>query len=462
MMAHTTLVLLGIAAAGAAQTPAVPQGLDQKVDALVQRYAAFGFEGAVVVAVDDQVAARGYGVADPATGRRNDARTLFEIASITKQFTAAAILVLQQRGALFTTDSIAKHLPSVPEHSRGITIHHLLSHTSGVPGTNTKGSGEDLELAVVEYLGEGPVREPGEKWEYWNGGYALLAGIVERDSGQPFTDFCRENLFVPAGMDDTGFTGSEQLPRDRAAVGTSSRGAPRSALDHPYGSYGYQYRGMGGVVTTVLDLVKWHGALQGDTVLDEAARTALFGGVAHARGQDYAYGWFVGKTVNGTPRHQHGGSVRGFMSDFRRFPEDNACVAVVANGDDWVIPYIAENLESLALGQAPCHPLPPRIEPLTAERLASFAGTYGDDEGNRITVTVDCDALRLVVEGTAILAALKERGAGPETMLGRPVGDNAFAHWTWRGERRFVFERDGERVTGVRTEPGTGRALVPR
>ena len=455
MIVRTTLALFGILAGPVAQSPAEPDSngtIEQRVDAVVARYAAFGFEGTVLVAVGDEVVARGYGVADPASGRRNDARTLFEIASITKQFTAAAILLLQQRGELSIADSIADHLPGVPPHSRGITLHHLLTHTSGVPGGNTDGQGEDLEGAVIAFLGKGPKREPGAQWEYWNGGYALLAGVVERVSGEAFTEFCRSNLFDPAGMADTGFTGSERLPRGRAAIGRSSRGAPRSALDHPYGSYGYQYRGMGGVVTTALDLVRWHRALQGDDVLDEAARSALFTAAASARGQEYACGWFVGETAHGTPRHQHGGSVRGFMSDFRRFPKDDACVAVLANGDDWVVPYIAENLECLAFGKSPRHPLPPRVRAITAGELAAFAGSYDGADGNGIAVTVDGDGLRMEVEGKEVLAALKQRGASPVGLRARFVGEDAFAHWTWRGERRFAFERRDGGVAALRVD----------
>ena len=451
MIRRTAIAALGILGVATAQPPFKKQDareLEREVDALVSRYAAFGFQGTVLVTTGDVVVARGYGMADATSGRRNDAQTLFEIASITKQFTAAAILLLEQRGKLSTDDSIAQHLPGVPEHSRGITIYHLLTHTSGVPGANTKGSGTDLEHAVTTFLGEGPKRQVGAKWEYWNGGYALLAGIIERASGESYVDFCRKNLFEPAGMENTGFTGSTRLPREKAAIGTSQRGAPRSALDHPYGAYGYQYRGMGGVVTTALDLVRWHWALQNDSVLGAAARKKLFAAAARARGQSYACGWFVGKTERGTPRHQHGGSVRGFMSDFRRFPDENACAAVLSNGDSWVIPYIAENLECLAFGKKPRHTPPPAVEKLAADELATYVGTYSDG-ADSLEVTIQGSGLRIAPKGKRVLAALKHRGTAPAEFHALPTGEGRFVHWTWRGAHEFGFVRDDGKVGAV-------------
>lgn len=382
---------------------AAPQARDLAADcdALLARYARAGWSGSVLVARDGKpLLARGYGQADAGSGRDNDEHTLFEIASLAKQFTAAAILKLAQQGKLELDDPIAEHLPGVPAHSKGITIHHLITHTSGVPRSNTAGGGEDLAAAVPTYLGEGPLAKPGQRFEYWNGGYALLAGIVERASGISFTEYCERELFAPASMRDTGFTGDTDLDPQRAAVGHDQRGAPRSALEHPYGAFGYQYRGMGGVVTTVLDLHRWDRALAGADVLNTAARKQLF---TPAK-EGYACGWWVTKAERGGERHSHGGDVRGFHCDFRRFPDSGACIAVLANTDAFPAWEIGENLECALFGRSFRYPVPESVA-LSAEELAALAGTYTAKAG-RMIVRADGGSLLAGVEGQELISAL--------------------------------------------------------
>jgi CubicO group peptidase (beta-lactamase class C family) len=370
-------------------------------DLLLQQHMRAGWSGAALVARDGKaLLARGYGRADRAREERNRETTLFEIASVSKQFTAAAILKLEEQGRLSTADSIADHLPGVPAHSRKITILHLLSHTSGVPRTNDAGSGEDLEPAVVAYLGAGPTSAPGARFEYWNGGYALLAGIVERASGRRFTRYCEEELFAPAGMWDTGFTGDSDLDAARAAVGWSAKGEPRSALAHPYDTFGYEYRGMGGVVTTVLDLLKWDRALERSTVLGDKARKKLFTPVQ----QGYACGWYVSQSKSGKLRQRHDGGVRGFDAELRRFPEEKVCIAVLSNTDDVKAWQIAENLECVLFGRPLDYP-PPESPTLGGDDLARFAGSYATKDGWLHVTAVD-GGLELAIEGQALLDEL--------------------------------------------------------
>lgn len=414
----------------------------RSVDELLLRYAANGWSGAALVARGGEaLIAKGYGFADFDGERVNTERTLFEIASITKSFTAAAILKLEEQGQLSLDDPIAVHLPGVPPHSRKITIHQLLSHTSGVPGQNASGRGEDLAKVVVDYLGSGPRDKPGSKWEYWNGGYALLAGIVEQASGEPYTRFCEEQLFAPAGMSETGFTGDQDLEASRAAIGRSSQGAPRSALEHPYGAYGYQYRGMGGIVTHVLDLLKWDRALAGTAVLGEASKTKLFAPVANG----YACGWFVDRAANGGGRLSHGGSVRGFTADFRRFPAQDACIAVLSNTDDAHSREIAENLECLLFGRPLAHPAP-KTAPLAWDEAQAFAGIYAGEAG-RLVVRAAAGAVLAGIEGQELL----EKTTGPWKL-------------DWKADRDELNERAVAIVEAIargNTEP-LRTAMAPR
>jgi CubicO group peptidase (beta-lactamase class C family) len=375
----------------------------QKLDDLLARYEGWGFCGSVLVAkAGKPILAKGYGLADRSSKRRNTEKTLFEIASITKQFTAAAILKLESMGKLSVEDPIHEHLPGVPASCKQITIHHLLSHTSGVPGRNTKGSGFDLERAVRDFCGAGPKHPLGKHWEYWNGGYSLLAGIVEQVSGKTYMEFCRQQLFAPAGMTDTGFTGDKTLDSRRASIGTSGRGPSRSALDHPYRSYGWQYKGMGGAVTTVVDLWKWDRALCGDKVLDKKARQKLFRPVL----KDYAYGWFVKPTVHGKACIQHGGGVRGFVSTLRRYPDDDGCIIVLTNSDKLPVRLIADNLECILFGKPLRQKVPPVPKELSGKQLAELAGVYRGKGDSRLVVRVEDGGLVVGVEGQSAIGQL--------------------------------------------------------
>ena len=347
-----TLVILGTGCAsltkgsGEAVTHSTGE-VGRRIVEYVKSSEAAGFSGTVLAARNGKVvAAVGVGSSDLAGESPITPGTLFEIASATKQFTAAAVMRLAQEDRLGLDDSIAKHLLGVPEDCRAITVRHLLQHTSGIPGKNSRGSGEDLGKVLPLFLRGGPRHPPGTHWEYWNQGYALLSEIIARASGERYTDICQRALFAPSGMRVTRFTGDAAPKGTTIAVGRSARGKPRSALEHPYGNYGFQYRGMGGVVTTVWDLWRWDRALRGDAVLGQSAKSELF----KPGLRDYALGWFVKKNKRGRRVQFHGGSVRGFVCQIRRYPEQDACLFVLSNRDDIPVGKVANALEGILFG----------------------------------------------------------------------------------------------------------------
>lgn len=316
----------------------------RKIAQIVKDETVKGFSGAVLVAVDGKVVtAVGAGFADLENEKPNTPDTLFEIASTTKQFTAAAVMRLVQDGKLKLDDPISKHLPGIPDDCKAITVEHLLRHTSGIPGENSQGGGTDIAKVLPSFLKGGPAHEPGTHWEYWNQGYAIVTEIIHSASDKEYVDYCREALFAPAGLTATCFTGDDAPKDTLVAMGRSSRGPSRSALDHPYGSYGFQYRGMGGIVTSVWDLWRWDRALRGDKVLNAESKKALF-----KRGPgNYALGWFLRRDEGGRLMHTHGGGVRGFCCDLRRYPDDDALIVVLCNKDDYRVPTLSE-----AIGKA--------------------------------------------------------------------------------------------------------------
>lgn len=364
--------------------------LAKDLDKLVERYGGIGFVGSVLVAKGGKVLlARGVGHADLEGKKPNTANTLFELASVTKQFTAAAICRLVDQGKLKLEDPISKHLPGIPKDCKAITIRHLLSHTSGIPGTNNKGYGEDLARLIPLFLKGGPKHEPGTHWEYWNQGYSLLSAIIAKAAGMSYTSYCRQELFATAGLTAACFTGDEGPKGASVAIGRSKRGKPRSALEHPYGAYGYQYRGMGGAVCDVWDLWRWHRALAGDKLLSAEIKKQLFKPVL----KNYALGWYVRKK-KGRLVHSHGGSVRGFMCTVRRYPQQDAAVFVLSNDNDSPFYDLAEALESAIFGEKYATPPVPLSKVLQSE----IVGSYQMKKGIRLVVEADGKVTRARIE----------------------------------------------------------------
>ncbi|MFN0057736.1 MAG: serine hydrolase domain-containing protein [Planctomycetota bacterium] len=385
-----------------------------------------GFTGAVLAARGGEVViARGVGCADLEGKVPNTARTLFEIASATKQFTGAAILKLVEAKKLKLDDSIAMHLPNIPDDCKKITVRHLLQHTSGIPGTNAEGSGDDLVALIPGFLRGGPRHEPGTHWEYWNQGYSLLAGIIERASGKRYGEFCKEQLFAPSGMGVTMFTGDSAPGKLTVSTGRSMHGAPRRALEHPYGNFGYQYRGMGGAVTNVWDLWRWDRALRGEKVLGKAAKEEYFKPGLNS----YALGWEVKQTQGGRQAIEHGGSVRGFLCNVRRLPNDDGCVFVLCNGDDIFPHLITDSLEALLFGGALPIKEPPAV--LKPEQLNALVGKYATKSGEPLVIVAQGRAARVTIGKPASpQSGVPDKNGGRAGSIGvAENGDLVFYEW---------------------------------
>lgn len=422
------LLILIVAAFFVPSAPAQPD-LPASLLSHAKDLEARGLSGAFLAAKDGQViAAAGIGHADLQNTIPNTPETLFEIASLTKQFTAAAILLLAQDHKLALSDPISKHLPGIPESCQAITVEHLLRHTSGIPGSNAQGGGDDLAAVLPTFLAGGPRHTPGEHFEYWNQGYALLSEIIARASGQPYTEYCRERLFKPAGLASTFFTGDPAPPGLTVAVGRTSRGKPRSALDHPYGGYGFQYRGMGGIVTTVRDLYLWDRALKGDTLLNADSKTKLF---TPGPG-DYGLGWRITRDSRGRLIQSHGGGVRGFICELRRYPESDALLIVLCNNDAAPLRQAAQGLETILFGGQPSGG--PPLRGLDPALIPHLTGVYKDDKGRTLTITLD---------GPVTRAALLWGQGGPTT------------HATIRRDESdaIIFDDGSERIPLTLTRP---------
>ncbi|HXO22316.1 MAG TPA: serine hydrolase domain-containing protein, partial [Thermoanaerobaculia bacterium] len=301
-----TAVLAAVAcgAASAAGRGEAHGPLGEALDRYLSRLESFGFSGSALVAQRGRVVLdKGYGLADREHHRPYTADTIFDIASISKQFTAAAILKLEMEGRLKVEDPLAKFLGPVPEDKQPITLHMLLTHTSGLPDVLGDDEYEEVTRAemVRRALAAKLIAVPGRKFRYSNAGYSLLAAVVEIASGEPFEKYLKERLWAPAGMLHTGF----HVPdAERAARGYKPDGDWGTSFDHPWAPDGpwWDLRGNGGILSTTGDLYRWHLALAGDKILSANERKKYItpfvsqGRAAHA---SYGYGWSIEEDPKG-------------------------------------------------------------------------------------------------------------------------------------------------------------------
>ena len=313
-----------------AQEGLVKGKLGEQLDDLMTSFSKEGYSGAVLVVHDDEIILRkGYGLADRERRIQNTPATLFNVASVGKIFTAAAILKLEMQGKLKTSDLISKYLGEFPKEKSAATIHHLLTHTAGlvVQGAQLD---ETTRKAFIQSVKNTPIEsKPGEKYRYTNAGYTLLAAIVEEVSGQPFENYLQENIFKPAGLASTGYPWDKKFDGAPVAVGYVGNKLeelkPAPSATNVFGS-----RGSGNLITTVGDLYKWTQALRKNKVLSEEAKKKMFTAYAHV---DEGYGWHVVKTVRGTTMVHRGGGMPDFESQVQWYIDESTVIIFTVNND---------------------------------------------------------------------------------------------------------------------------------
>lgn len=327
------------------------------VDAALDELAADGFEGVVVVQDGDRRIERAIGSADRERGIATAVDTVFDIGSLTKQFTGAAILRLEMDGRLAVDDTIGTHVVGLPPEMAALTLHQLLTHTAGLPPW--LGADDDpvgLEEFVELVAAAGLVHQPGTVYEYSNVGYSLLAAAIEAVTGSSYEEYLRTALFEPAGMLDTGYVLPDWEGRVVAAgydARTGDRfGTPleqRWDRDGPY----WHLRGNGGLLSTADDMLRWDEALRGTDILStEAKEQYVTPHVPEGPGAptSYGYGWAIFPTPAGTPLITHNGGNGFFFADFLRFPEEGLAVFLASNAAEERHEDAAFELAGLVLG----------------------------------------------------------------------------------------------------------------
>jgi len=309
-----------------------------RVTALFEHLSVGMQPGAAVMVIKDGdiVYSGGFGYANIEDQTLIDANSTFRLGSLAKQFTAMAIMVLADEGKLDYDDPAFKYIPELEKYS-GVTIRHLLTHSSGVPDyydtiDTSAGMPTNVDMPAVLAAMEGPAFAPGEMYEYSNPAYEMLPLIVEKVSGQSFSEFMKRKVFDPAGMDDS-------LIYDHTEPEIANRVYGYTPADdtfelHDYHALNY-LDGSGGMYATLEDFLAWDTALYGEDVVSAATLKKGFTRHTLRNGDeiDYGFGWRLDQHC-GHRRIAHGGTWVGFRTGIARFPDERLTIVVLSNRTD--------------------------------------------------------------------------------------------------------------------------------
>ncbi len=338
------------------------------------------FSGSILVARDGQaIVSKSYGMANVELDVPNTPNTVFRLASITKQFTATAIMMLQERGKLNVNDSFCKYLTDCPAAWQPITIRQLLTMTSGIPGVSAMEAGPLRGLPVPWDQWLAAVKKkpldftPGENFKYSNGGYTLLGFIIERVSGKSYGEFLQENIFTPLAMKQTGYEDPLRIIKNRA---TGYRQLPGDPITNvPYLEIFGLYAA-GGIYSTTGDLLLWDKALYTDKLLSRKSLDEMFTPFKEMLpGKGYAYGWWSSKKFD-RQEIAHGGNLAGFITYIARFPSERVTVIVLSNNGRGSSGKISNVLSAIVFGAPYEIPRERKAVVVASSILDKYVGQY--------------------------------------------------------------------------------------
>ena len=433
-----TAALSAITFMSCSSRPPRPRSLDARIEAYVEPYVRTGnFSGVVLVTRDGRPLFRkGYGYAVREFDVPVTPETRFHIASVSKSFTAAAILLLEQQGKLRTSDPLDRFIPGCP-NGGCITVHDLLAHTSGIPNVNAfpdydaKARFPHGLDEILSWFKDKPLEfEPGARYAYSNSNYNVLAAVIEKVSGKNYGEFLEEAVFRPLGMKDTAHHGDAQAVIPRLAVGyTPFRGdaAERApSLDWSIKT------GNGSLYTTADDLAQWDLALYGDAILSEASRLKMF--TEHTAG--VGYGWFVRRGEH--PSFGSSGRSPGFTASIERFPGDRTCVIVLSNLYSSISQSMAGDIAAIVSGEDRRSLIPATPAIITEAEMAPCLGRYQFGQDFSFNPGIEAEIRR---DGPWLVLAA---GGGAGTSYLIPIGEGRFADRAYGGIVTFETDADGK------------------
>ena len=420
----------------------VVAGAERAFEKTIKAYVAPAPGCAAAVSLNGEtVFEKAFGLADLEFNVPNTPQTIFESGSVAKQFTAAAIVLLQQDGKLSLDDPVKKYIPELPDYGSPLMLRHLLNHTSGIrdwgsvmaltgAGRGDRVITQDLALDVITHQ-KALDFKPGAEYSYSNSGYNLLAIIVERVSKQKFADFLTERLFKPLGMNHSSIRDDYQRIVPGRAQAYSRQGTGPWRLNMPF----MNVYGNGGMLTTVGDWMKWNTMLEARALgapLVEALETR--GVLNDGRKIIYALGLEV-DTYKGLRDVSHGGATAGYQTFLARYPDNKVSIGVMCNGTSPSAGGIAASITDEIFGP---YPEAPKSDPIkvSEEELKKLVGIWRNEKTHA--------PARTVVEN----GVLRWNGARPA-----PTGNGQFAF----GDNRLKFTLDGDdKPTSAETVDSNG------
>ena len=310
-----------------------PNQLESQIQSYLDRLEQAGFSGAVLIAQNGEVIfKKGYGLADRKKYIPITSTTVFDIGSLSKQFTAAAVLHLEEQGKLQVTDTLANFFDNIPSDKADITLHQLLTHSSGLPPYVYPGDFVEISRKeAIKLVFDAKLKfPPGKQYLYSDTGYGLLAAIVESISGQSFQAYLQEQIFNSVGMINTGFYNDPRWQEVTVAHGYNNKKDFGSAATRSGPSWGLL--GFGGVLTTVEDLYLWSTALENNHYLAPKFTTKLFTPYIKENNEDesyYGYGWVIEKSPEYGTRISHDGATDSQNAIFLKYDDPNKTLVIV-------------------------------------------------------------------------------------------------------------------------------------
>jgi len=456
---HAPVSVFALVLALALPAPAKGQTLDRSlvapaVDSIVASALKDGRAAGMSVAVvrgRDTLVLKGYGKADMELDVPMPADAVYEIGSVTKQFTAAAILQLMEQGKLSLDDELAKYVPAFARAAQPVTLRQLLNHTSGIYEYTKLPFAFHPEVppppsydSLAAILAAMPVDfAPGTRMVYDNSGFYLLGMVVDKVSGEPYWQYIARHVFEPAGMTHSRYCDNETVVKNRAhgyrLAGSSGLTlAPYLDMRWPYSA--------GALCSTAGDLVAWHRALHGGRILGPAGYKALLATGTLADGTPLRYANGLGfDSAFGHRRIWHGGTIPGFRTQLEYYPDEAVTIAVLVNTLGPVAPQaVARSIGEVLFGK----PAARKAAPYRG-KLADFVGEYaGVTRAGEMTVTVAVDSTG------ALMARLPESRPGRLEYL----AGNTFA----AGDVRLTFRREKGVVTAVVVDNVIGCTVMRR
>jgi len=350
-----------VATAAPTSIPATPTHLPiplvDRLDHYMQTDRSY-FSGTILVAQKgENILSQGYGFADQEWDIPNTPQTKFAIGSITKGFTAMSIMILQERGQLNVQDPICKYLSDCPKIWEPITLHHLLTHTSGIFNYTDLDTWEKDKVnlcreyqpeEVIAFFKDLPLDfEPGSSWKYSNSGYFLLGVVIEKVSGESYQSFIQKNIFQPLEMSESGYDRLDIVVKHRA----SGYMWKDRAMNADCWDVSLKYAA-GGLYSTVGDLYKWDRALYTDQLVSKDTLNKIFTSYVSIQPEErtYGYGWFLSPHFERRVI-EHSGAVFGFSGHIARYPEDQVTIIVLSNTNFYDPMAISEGLASIVFGE---------------------------------------------------------------------------------------------------------------